>query len=251
MVHAFVSSPATRPGRSRFFVSTLSVVAHAAIISFAVVTSGRTITLEHKLPDAPREQLVFVHAHDFEHRAVTVRKGALARAAKRAVSFLVPDLSQLRVAVDASLASLQKVPDAPNLDITARTSGPKDFGDVSTSDLLGGSVMYAMTHPGKGNAYSADVVEKIAWPEKGNPKPRYPEDLQRQGVEGSFVVQFVVDSTGRVDEKTLNFPSATHPSFLRAVKDALLHSRFFPAELAGMHVRQLVQQQFSFVLVRN
>ena len=209
------------------------------------------MTLENKRPDTPRERLVFVHARDFEHRAVTVRKGALARAAKEAVSFLVPDLTQLRVAVDASLASLQKVPETPTLEIAARTSDPKDFGDVSTHDLLGGSVMYAMTHPGKGNAYGADVVEKIAWPEKGNPKPRYPEDLQRQGVEGSFVVEFVVYSTGRVDEKTLNFPSATHPSFLRAVRDALLHSRFFPAELAGMRVRQLVQQQFSFVLIRN
>jgi TonB family protein len=111
--------------------------------------------------------------------------------------------------------------------------------------------MYALTHPGKGNAYGADVVEKIAWPEKGNPKPRYPDVLQRQGVEGSFVVEFVVDSTGKVDEKTLNFPSSTHPMFLRAVRDALLHSRFFPAELGGTHVRQLVQQQFSFVLLRN
>jgi TonB family protein len=74
--------------------------------------------------------------------------------------------------------------------------------------------------------------------------------LQRQGVEGSFVVEFVVDSTGRVDEKTMTFPSTAHPMFLRAVRDALLHSRYFPAELAGMRVRQLVQQQFSFVIVR-
>ena len=251
MLHAFVSSPATRPGRSWFVVSSFSVVTHAAIVSFAVVTSGRTITIENKLPDTPREQLVFVHAREFEHRAITVRKGALVSAAKNAVALLVPDLTQLRVAVDASLASLPTVADTPSLDITARASDPKDFGDVSTSDLLGGTVMYAITHPGKGNAYSADVVEKIAWPEKGNPKPRYPETLQRQGVEGSFVVEFVVDSTGRVDEKTLNFPISTHPMFLRAVKDALLHSRFFPAELAGVRVRQMVQQQFSFVLLRN
>lgn len=250
MVHAFVSSPAARPGRSRFAVSTLSVFAHAAVISLAVVTSGRTFTVKDKLPVPPREQLVFIHPRDVEHSSITVRKGALARAAKKAVALLVPDLSQLRIAVDASLAALPKIAETANLDITAHTSDAKDFGAVNTGELLNGSVMYAMSHPGKNNAYSAEVVEKIAWPERGNPKPRYPEDLQRQGVEGSFVVEFVVDSTGRVDEKTLNFPSSTHPSFLRAVRDALLHSRYFPAELAGMHVRQLVQQQFSFVLVR-
>ena len=163
---------------------------------------------------------------------------------------IVPDLNQLRIAVDASLATLPQIATA-DLDIKARGSDPKDFGDINTGELLGGSVMWAITHPGKGGAYSAAVVEKIAWPEKGNPKPRYPETLQRQGVEGSFVVEFVVDSTGEVDEKTLNFPRATHPMFLRAVRDALLHSRYFPAELAGVRVRQLVQQQFSFVLVRN
>jgi hypothetical protein len=38
--------------------------------------------------------------------------------------------------------------------------------------------------------------------------------------------------------------------FLRAVKEALLRSRYLPAELAGTRVRQLVQQQFSFVIVR-
>ncbi|HKW46687.1 MAG TPA: energy transducer TonB [Gemmatimonadaceae bacterium] len=239
-----------RPGRSRYFVSTLSVVTHAAVISFAAVTSGRTITIKDKLPVTPHEKLVFVHPRDFAHPEITVRKGALARAAKKAVALLVPDLSQLRVAVDASLASLPKAPETADLDITARASNPNDFGGVNTGELVNGSVMWALSHPGKDNAYTAEIVEKIAWPEKGNPKPRYPEDLQRQGVEGSFVVQFVVDSTGRVDEKTLNFPSSTHPSFLRAVKYALLHSRYFPAELAGMHVRQLVQQQFSFVLVR-
>src|SRR5215471_6403434 len=136
MLHAFVSSPATRPGRSWFVVSTLSVVTHAAVISLAAVTSGRTITIKNKPPESSREQLVFVHARDFEHRAVTVRKGALARAAKSAVALLVPDLSQLRVAVDASLASLPKVPDTIDLDITAAASDPKDFGVVNSGDLL-------------------------------------------------------------------------------------------------------------------
>ena len=110
--------------------------------------------------------------------------------------------------------------------------------------------MWALSHPGRGNAYDAEVVERIAWPQRDNPRPRYPEMLKRQGVEGSFLVEFVVDSTGRVDEKTMSFPSSAHPMFLKAVRDALLRSRYFPAELAGMRVRQMVQQQFSFVLVR-
>lgn len=250
MVHAFVSSPAMRPGRSRFGVTTFSVVAHGALITLAAITSGHTVSLESLPSITPTEAVIFIKPHDFEHRTVTIRRGALARAAMKAAALIVPDLSRLRVAVDASLAAIPSVPDV-NLDVTARTSDAHDFGDVNTSELLASSVIWALSHPGKNGAYTSDIVERVAWPQKDNPRPRYPDALKRQGVEGSFVVEFVVDSTGRVDEKTMNFPTTTHPMFLRAVRDALLHSRYFPAELAGVRVRQLVQQQFSFVLIRN
>jgi TonB family protein len=249
MVNAFVSAPASRAGRSRFGVMTLSVAAHSALIILAALSSGRTVSLDALPLIAPPEKLIFIKAHDFEHRAITIRKGALARAAMKAAALMVPDLSRLRIAVDASLAAIPNVT-TPKLDVEARTADASDFGNVDTRELLGGSVMWALSHPGKNGAYTADIVEKVAWPQRDNPRPRYPEALKRDGVEGSFVVEFVVDSTGRVDEKTMQFPSTAHPMFLRAVRDALLHSRYFPAELAGMRVRQLVQQQFSFVLVR-
>jgi TonB family protein len=143
------------------------------------------------------------------------------------------------------------VPDAlADIDFSGRITDTHDFSDADTKSLLGGSAMYALSHPGRDGAYTSDVVERIAWPHRDNPRPRYPSELQRAGVEGSFYVQFVVDSTGKVDEKTLAFPKDAQPGFLRAVKDALLRSRFFPAELAGMRVRQLVQQQFTFVIAR-
>jgi periplasmic protein TonB len=135
-------------------------------------------------------------------------------------------------------------------DFSSRITSESDFGKVDTHALVDASTMWALTHPGKHGAYTQDVVERVAWPHRDNPRPRYPSELQRAGVEGSLLVEFVVDSTGRVDEKTLTFPTDAQPGFLRAVRDALLHSRFFPAELAGMRVRQLVQQQFTFVIAR-
>jgi protein TonB len=228
---------------------TLSVAAHGALITMAALSSGRTVSLGALPLFTPPEKLIFIKAHDFDHRAITIRRGALARAAMKAAALVVPDLSRLRIAVDASLAAIPKVT-SPTLDVDARTADASDFGHVDTSELLGSSVMWALSHPGKNGAYTSDIVEKVAWPQRDNPRPRYPDALKRDGVEGSFVVEFVVDSTGRVDEKTMSFPSTAHPMFLRAVRDALLHSRYFPAELAGMRVRQLVQQQFSFVIVR-
>ena len=55
-----------------------------------------------------------------------------------------------------------------------------------------------------------------------------------RGIEGSFVVPFVVDSTGRVDAKTLSFPSDAQPMFLRAVKDESWHWEYRPAVAATL-----------------
>jgi protein TonB len=62
--------------------------------------------------------------------------------------------------------------------------------------------------------------------------------------------RFVLDTTGRVDAKSIEFPTTVHPLFIRAVQNALLRSRYFPAELGGMRVRQFVAQQFKFILNR-
>lgn len=252
MFHTFVSSQASRWGMARLGMASLSVLAHASLITFAVVESGHT-TVAAGLPaaTAPVENLRFVNVHDLSGERLAVRKGALAHAARRTRPLLVPDLTKLHVAVDASLSAMAKVPDVNvDEDFAAHTTSADDFGKVDTRQLVDGSSVWALTHPGRYGAYTEEVVEKTAWPREDNPRPNYPETLKRAGVEGSFVVEFVVDSTGRVDPKTFSFPKAAHPAFLRAVRDCLLRSRYFPAELAGIRVRQLVSQQFTFVIAR-
>ena len=251
MVHAFVSSQAARFGAARLGVASLSVITHASLITFAVVSSGPRPLGMSEARTIPVEQLHFVSTAELVNRASRGATGALARAVKRTVRLLVPDMSRLQVVTDESLAALAKLPPVPtDIDLSSRITSESDFGEVDTGALVGGSAMWALTHPGKYGAYGQDAVERIAWPHRDNPRPRYPAELQRAGVEGSLLVQFVVDSTGRVDEKTLTFPNDAQPAFLRAVRDALVRSRYFPAELAGMRVRQLVQQQFTFVIAR-
>ena len=251
MVHAFVSSHALRFGVARIGVASFSVIAHAGLITIAAVTSGRsTSVFDRNVRVIPSEQLRFVTLRDLRSAAV-LRNAGVARAARKAIRLIVPDLSTLRVVADASLTTLPKAPDVElDIDLASRITDRRDFADADTHTLLGGSTMWALAHPGRDGAYTQDVVEKTVWPLRDNPRPRYPAELQRAGIEGSVLVQFVVDSTGRVDAKTLAFPNDAQPGFLRAVKDALLRSRYFPAELAGMRVRQLVQQQFTFVIAR-
>jgi len=251
MVNTFVSSQAARFGIGRIGVASLSILAHVGLITVAAVESGRPAVFSTASNIVPSEHLLFVDTKALTHDAAVIKKNAIGHAVAKVAKLLVPDLGKLRVAVDASLAAMPAVPETPiDLDIGAPKTDASDFGPVNTQDLVKSSAGYALSHPGPEGAYSSDVVERTAWPAEDNPHPRYPDQLQRQGVEASFLVQFVVDSTGRVDEKTLDFPKTTHPAFLKAVRDALLRSRFLPAELAGVRVRQLVQQQFTFVIAR-
>ncbi len=253
MLNTFVSSQTVRFGSARIAVASFSILAHAGFITLAAVESGPSATVAPN-PNAammPAERIMFVTAREIAHVTAGPTAKPVARAAK-APRLVVPDLSKLQVVSDNSLTTLAKVPDVDtDIDLNSRITDARDFGDADPAALVSRSSMYALAHPGPNGAYTEDVVEKTVWPMSDNPHPRYPSDLQRAGVEGSFMVQFVVDSTGRVDAKTLAFPQNTQPGFLRAIKDALLRSRFLPAELAGIRVRQLVQQQFSFVLVRR
>lgn len=254
MVNIFVSSQAARFGIGRLGVASLSVLAHVGFITIAAVESGRATSLLGAAPNVvPTEHVLYVNSRALTHNAAVIHRNALARsgATAKVAKYLVPDMSRLQIAVDASVAAMPKVAAAGvDLDIGAPKSDPNDFGPVNTQELIKSGASYALAHPGPQGAYTSDIVERTAWPVEDNPHPRYPDQMQRQGVEASFLVQFVVDSTGRVDAKTLDFPKTTHPAFLKAVRDALLRSRYLPAELAGIRVRQLVQQQFTFVIAR-
>lgn len=76
--------------------------------------------------------------------------------------------------------------------------------------------------------------------------PSYPESMLRRRIEGSVIVQYVVDTLGHADTTTFRVISATHVDFARAVKSTLPRMRFRPAVMANRLVPQLVQQPFAF-----
>ena len=110
-----------------------------------------------------------------------------------------------------------------------------------------------MMHGGGGNAADestewrgGELLMRIV----ASTVPRYPERLRDAGVEGNVMVQFVVDTTGRVDMSSIKVIASTHALFTDAVRDALARFRFRPAELAGRHVEALAQMPFDFRLKR-
>lgn len=95
-------------------------------------------------------------------------------------------------------------------------------------------------------AYTADQVDRAARPDSGAEGPAYPDSLYRAGVTGRVVIEFVVDTAGRVEPASLDVLEATHPAFIEAVRAALMVAHFQAARLGGHAVRQYVQLPFVF-----
>jgi hypothetical protein len=100
------------------------------------------------------------------------------------------------------------------------------------------------------DTYLEFQVEKPVAQIPGTGSPRYPDALRSSGVEGEVQAQFVVGQDGRADVGTFKALKASHDLFTSAVRSALPNMRFYPAQLGGKKVKQLVQQSFQFKLDR-
>ena len=104
--------------------------------------------------------------------------------------------------------------------------------------------------PRSDKAWFEHEVDKPVVQAPNSAAPVYPDVLRQAGVEGYALVSFVVDTAGRVDVSTFKVIRSTHELFSNAVRSALPRMRFLPAEANRTRVRQLVQQPFSFEIVR-
>ena len=97
-----------------------------------------------------------------------------------------------------------------------------------------------------GRPYFEFQVEKTVLAQPGNPQPTYPSMLHSAGVEGHVLAQFVVNVDGSVDMSTFKVLESSHDLFTQSVRSTLPRMRFFPAEIGGTKVRQVVQYPFVF-----
>ncbi|HEV8235234.1 MAG TPA: M56 family metallopeptidase [Gemmatimonadaceae bacterium] len=91
-------------------------------------------------------------------------------------------------------------------------------------------------------------VEKTAQLVPGTPGPQYPDQLKASKTEGGVFVQFVVDTSGIADMRTLKVLKSSDELFTTSVRNAIPTMRFSPAEVGGRKVKQLVQMPFQFSL---
>ncbi len=236
MLHTFISSRSARPGNVAGAL--LSTFAHAGLIAFAVVATRVPVHYRHDRDRQPTEHLRFVTAARVIHAA-----SHLAAAGARVVA-------AQSVSLETVLRNLSSVHLAFDVNLPVAVAEPRiDYGEMAAHgltfiDSADGDVLHKVAIPGK--VYTENAVEESVLPRNGNPKPVYPLFLQQIGVGTAFTVRFVVDTTGHIEDHTLEFPPETHRLFIDAVRRALLRSRYWPAEIAGQRVRQMVEQTFIF-----
>jgi hypothetical protein len=88
-------------------------------------------------------------------------------------------------------------------------------------------------------------VDRQAKLDPRSPAPRWPASV-RAGTEGKVLMTYVVDDKGRVEMETVKLESTTGLPFTDAVRAHLPRLRYFPGEIAGQYVRQIVLEAFYF-----
>jgi protein TonB len=143
-----------------------------------------------------------------------------------------------------------KIPDVlPEIDLTKKVTDEADFSGKGVAGGISKGVVGG-TAPVADQTYFEFQVEKQVAQIPGSVNLRYPDMLRSANVEGEVLAQFVVDTTGRVERGSIKILKSSHDLFTNAVQQALNTARYYPAEIGGRKVKQLVQQPFNFTLTR-
>lgn len=243
----------SQPARTKVFASTaFSTITHGALIAAALGTTGQPDRTAKAPPTAVLEtHITYVTPAMLLEALKTSHDDAASAAPRKARRFVLPSLDGVQQVID-NIAPPVPAPAEPDLTVVADAGLAADdslpIGHRSLRDVLGLASIAPIPING---AYTEAMVDRVIVPRRGNPAPRYPYALQSAGIEGDFMVQFVVDSTGKVDPDHIEFPSAMHRLFVDAVRSALLRSRYFPAQVAGRFVPQHAIQEFKFTLTKD
>jgi protein TonB len=143
-----------------------------------------------------------------------------------------------------------KVPDVlPDIDLTKKVTDEAEF---TVKGVAGGRATGVVggTAVNTDQPYFEFQVEKQVQTAAGSPQPRYPDMLKSANVEGEVLAQFVVDTTGHAEMNTFKVLKSSHELFTQSVRNVLPNMRFYPAEIGGRKVKQMVQQPFTFALTK-
>jgi len=230
-----------RRRKRRFGGTSASVALHAVLIGGAVAASGLRAEPPPQRESPP--SLVYVKPPESRDAGLRPREARPATPVRPPPS-LAPAIRLLPAIEPLVIADPRVVPEVlPNIDarLDAVSTGAPPGVAASASPASGGREGGTPS----GAPFTALTVEREVHL-LGAVTLRYPALLQGAGVEGEVVLQYVVDTLGRVEKESIRAVRRDHVLFEQSARDAVLRLRFAPAEAGGRKVRQLVEQRFAF-----
>jgi protein TonB len=141
------------------------------------------------------------------------------------------------------------IPDKiPEVDLSKAVTNEADFSGKGVEGGVAKGVAGGKGPVDQDQPYFEFQVEKPVLAKEDNPRPSYPSMLESARVEGQVLVQFVVDTSGHAEMSRFKVLKSSNDLFTSAVKKVLPRMTFYPAEVGGHKVRQLVQMPFGFTV---
>jgi periplasmic protein TonB len=214
--------------------SLVSAAGHAAAVAALVVATMRGSVAA--APETPQERHVYVPVTPAETPVPPMRD----RVSSASPTDVAPlGTTAIAMTLDISVG-------IPPIDLSRSLEGVEETlrtGARGRPDGIGGGT--GTLAASVNGVYTDATVDKPVVLQVGA-SPRYPEMLRSAGVSGSVLVEFVVDTLGRVEAGTTTWVSTDHELLSAAVRAVLPGYRFLPAEAQGRKVRQLVRVPFKF-----
>lgn len=220
------SKPKKQRTAGQFIVS---LILHGLLITGAVVaTKGAAEVVKERLEDTT---LVFLEPPKAPPPPETPPPDAIVSANPPPKGF-------------QTVVAVQDIPtEIPPVNLNERFD-PKDFtgtgvqGGVAVG-VVGGS------GPVTGETFLEAQVDDPPQLISAGPR-RYPPVLERAGVGGRVLAQFVIDTTGHPEQAGFKILSSTNPAFNEPAREMIMKSVFRPGKVRGVAVRVQVQQAVSF-----
>ena len=231
----------SQPRKKKNAATTItSVLIHAGLISLAVVaTAGAGIAKEKRR----QENVKFVEVKKQEE-APKPKEPEPPKPQEVAVVPPPKGFQVLRAPVEIPIK-------IPEIDLNRRVTNEDDFSGRGVAGGIArgvaGGTPIDLTNANQ--TYFEFQVEEPA-SELSAINPTYPEALRAAGVEGNVRLQFVVDTTGRVEASSMKVTSTSNELFSAAARSAVLRARFSPARIGARRVRQLVELPITFQIQR-
>ena len=147
----------------------------------------------------------------------------------------------------------------PPVDLSQPALDPRNFagrgqeGGVAWGVTGGiGPVDAALVPPGVSASdvvYTATLDDARFEPARlvSQPPPRYPRAMEMIAMSGRVVIQFIVDTTGGVELRSIRVLESSHEAFDEPARESVSGALFRPARLGAIPVRQLTRQPINFV----